>query len=160
MANPLLPVRGAFAESERALILERQREGIAAKARGVYTGRAPAPTAEFGVTRQTVHNYLHAPRRNDHDRSHRSPPHGRGSPAAFGLCLELLPDPVHILPTAIATGPPPRPRAPEKAYADTALHPPADYAVELSSSAPQNTEQPAQSTPPPHPTHSFTAPVR
>ncbi|WP_039827568.1 recombinase family protein [Nocardia testacea] len=80
MANLLLSVMGAFAEFERALILERQREGIAAaKVRGAYTGRAPALAteqitqlrdraaagesksvlaAEFGVTRQTVYNYL------------------------------------------------------------------------------------------------------
>ena len=46
MANLLLSVMGAFAEFERALILERQREGIAAaKQRGVYTGRKPALTA-------------------------------------------------------------------------------------------------------------------
>lgn len=83
MANLLLSVMGAFAEFERALILERQREGIAAaKARGAYTGRAPALTgdqiaqlreraaagesksvlaAEFGITRQTVYNYLRTP---------------------------------------------------------------------------------------------------
>lgn len=82
MANLLLSVMGAFAEFERALIPERQREGIAAaKARGAYTGRAPALTteqitqlraraeagesksvlaAEFGITRQTVYNYLRA----------------------------------------------------------------------------------------------------
>ncbi len=42
MATLLLSVMGAFAEFERALILERQREGItAAKHRGVYTGRNP-----------------------------------------------------------------------------------------------------------------------
>lgn len=74
---------GAFAGFERALILERQREGIAAaKARGAYTGRAPALTAEqveklrarveagesksvlaaeLGITRQTVYNYLRDP---------------------------------------------------------------------------------------------------
>jgi DNA invertase Pin-like site-specific DNA recombinase len=47
MATLLLSVVGAFAEFERALILERQREGIAmAKQRGVYTGRKPALTAE------------------------------------------------------------------------------------------------------------------
>ena len=47
MATLLLSVMGAFAEFERALILERQREGIAAaKQRGVYTGRKPALTAE------------------------------------------------------------------------------------------------------------------
>src|SRR5205823_12245707 len=76
MANLLLSVMGAFAEFERALILERQREGIAvAKQRGVYTGRKPALTAaqaqhlreraaagerksvlarEFGISRETV----------------------------------------------------------------------------------------------------------
>jgi DNA invertase Pin-like site-specific DNA recombinase len=80
MATLLLSVMGAFAEFERALILERQREGIAAaKQRGVYTGRAPALTAEqahqlreraaagqrksalakeFGVSRETVYAYL------------------------------------------------------------------------------------------------------
>ncbi|PPJ36554.1 transposase [Nocardia nova] len=80
MANLLLSVMGAFAEFERALILERQREGIAAaKTRGVYTGRKPALTpeqaqqlrdraaagepksalaTEFGVSRETVYNYL------------------------------------------------------------------------------------------------------
>lgn len=78
----LLNVMGAFAEFERALILERQREGIAAaKRRGVYTGRKPALTAEqarqvrqraaagepkaalareFGVSRETVYSYLRA----------------------------------------------------------------------------------------------------
>ena len=80
MANLLLSVMGAFAEFERALILERQREGItAAKQRGVYTGRKPALTTEqaqqlreraaagerksalaqeFGISRETVYNYL------------------------------------------------------------------------------------------------------
>ncbi|MFI5541571.1 recombinase family protein [Nocardia sp. NPDC051900] len=80
MANLLLSVMGAFAEFERALILERQREGIAAaKTRGAYTGRKPALTAEqaaqlraraaggepkaalakeFGVSRETVYAYL------------------------------------------------------------------------------------------------------
>ncbi|MEU2043656.1 recombinase family protein [Nocardia niwae] len=80
MANLLLSVMGAFAEFERALILERQREGIAAaKARGAYTGRKPALTTEqadqlraraaggeskaalakeFGISRETVYSYL------------------------------------------------------------------------------------------------------
>ncbi|OBA65089.1 transposase [Nocardia sp. 852002-20019_SCH5090214] len=80
MANLLLSVMGAFAEFERALILERQREGIAAaKTRGVYTGRKPALTTEqaaqlreraaagesksvlakdFGISRETVYAYL------------------------------------------------------------------------------------------------------
>ena len=40
MANLMLSVMGAFAEFERALIRERQREGIAlAKQRGAYRGR-------------------------------------------------------------------------------------------------------------------------
>jgi DNA invertase Pin-like site-specific DNA recombinase len=52
MANLMLSVMGAFAEFERALIKERQREGIAlAKQRGVYTGRkralSPAQVAEL-----------------------------------------------------------------------------------------------------------------
>jgi DNA invertase Pin-like site-specific DNA recombinase len=80
MATLLLSGMGAFAEFERALILERQREGIAAaKQRGVYTGRKPALTAaqaeqlreraaggarksalakEFGISRETVYSYL------------------------------------------------------------------------------------------------------
>jgi len=80
MATLLLSVMGAFAEFERALILERQREGIAAaKQRGVYTGRKPALTVaqaqqlreraaagerksvlakEFGISRETVYSYL------------------------------------------------------------------------------------------------------
>jgi DNA invertase Pin-like site-specific DNA recombinase len=40
MANLMLTVKGAFAEFERSLIRERQREGIApAKQRGAYKGR-------------------------------------------------------------------------------------------------------------------------
>ena len=80
MANLMLSVMGAFAEFERALIRERQREGIAlAKQRGVYRGRqkslAPeraaqlrqrvrsgerkAPLArEFGISRETLYQYL------------------------------------------------------------------------------------------------------
>jgi DNA invertase Pin-like site-specific DNA recombinase len=43
MANLLLSVMGAFAEFERALIRERQREGIdLARQRGVYKGRKRA----------------------------------------------------------------------------------------------------------------------
>ena len=82
MANLLLSVMGAFAEFERALIRERRAEGIAAaKARGVYKGRrrslAPgqvrdlidratageAKTAlakDFGISRETVYQYLRA----------------------------------------------------------------------------------------------------
>jgi DNA invertase Pin-like site-specific DNA recombinase len=80
MASLLLSVMGAFAEFERALIKERQREGIAlAKQRGAYRGRnkALSPTAaaqlrsriaegvskakvarEFGISRQTLYQYL------------------------------------------------------------------------------------------------------
>ena len=80
MANLLLSVMGAFAEFERALIRERQREGIAlAKQRGVYRGRkkalSPGQAAElcrrvasgerkaklareFGISRETLYQYL------------------------------------------------------------------------------------------------------
>lgn len=45
MSNLLLSIMGAFAEFERALIRERQKEGIAlAKRKGVYKGRKPALT--------------------------------------------------------------------------------------------------------------------
>jgi DNA invertase Pin-like site-specific DNA recombinase len=82
MANLLLNVMGAFAEFERSLIRERQREGIAlAKTRGVYQGRtrsldaaraaelrekaaAGVPKAalarDFGINRETVYAYLRA----------------------------------------------------------------------------------------------------
>jgi len=80
MANLMLSVMGAFAEFERSLLRERQREGIAlAKKRGAYRGRkkslpqeqvdelhrrvaageAKAKLArEFGVSRETVYEYL------------------------------------------------------------------------------------------------------
>lgn len=80
MANLLLNMLGAVAEFERALILERQREGIAiAKAAGVYRGRKPSLTPEkvvelrqradagekkatlareYGISRETVYSYL------------------------------------------------------------------------------------------------------
>jgi len=83
MANLLLSVMGAFAEFERALIRERQREGISlAKQRGVYRGRKKAlsesrieellrrienrePKAglarEFGISRATLYEYLRTP---------------------------------------------------------------------------------------------------
>jgi len=80
MAQLMLSVMGAFAEFERALLRERQREGIVlAKQRGVYRGRKKALTAEqvqvlrqraqagetktalaqaFGISRETVYQYL------------------------------------------------------------------------------------------------------
>ncbi|HSX37523.1 MAG TPA: recombinase family protein [Chlamydiales bacterium] len=80
MATLLLNVMGSFAEFERSLIKERQREGIAlAKARGVYSGGKPKLSIEqvaelkakivqgvskarvardFGITRETVYQYL------------------------------------------------------------------------------------------------------
>ena len=82
MANLLLSVMGAFAEFERALLRERQREGIAlAKRRGVYRGRKKALSPEraaelrqratageqkaklareFGISRETLYQYLRA----------------------------------------------------------------------------------------------------
>jgi len=80
MSRLLLSVMGAFAEFERALIRERQREGIEiAKKAGVYKGRKPALTAdrieelkkrsasgekksalarEFGISRETLYQYI------------------------------------------------------------------------------------------------------
>lgn len=80
MANLLLSVMGAFAEFERALIRERQREGIAlAKRRGAYRGRKKSLNAEqtdqlikraaagepkavlareLGISRGTLYQYL------------------------------------------------------------------------------------------------------
>lgn len=56
MSNLLLNVMGAFAEFERSLMRERQREGIAlAKKAGVYTGRKPSLTpAEVAEIRKRV----------------------------------------------------------------------------------------------------------
>lgn len=70
----------SFAEFERSLIRERQREGLAlAKKKGVYRGRKPSLTAEqaqvlrkraapgeqkaalareFGVSRETLYQYI------------------------------------------------------------------------------------------------------
>ncbi len=80
MASLMLSVMGAFAEFERALINERQREGIAlAKKRGAYKGRkkslSQAEVAklrerlatgisktqvarEVGISRETLYQYL------------------------------------------------------------------------------------------------------
>jgi DNA invertase Pin-like site-specific DNA recombinase len=80
MPTLLLNMLGAFAEFERSLIKERQREGIAlAKAKGVYTGRKPTLSGEqvadlkerigmgvskakvarhFKISRETVYQYL------------------------------------------------------------------------------------------------------
>ena len=47
MAHLMLSVMGAFAEFERALLKERQKEGIAlARKRGAYKGRRPALSTE------------------------------------------------------------------------------------------------------------------
>lgn len=56
MANLMLSVMGAFAEFERALLKERQREGIAlAKQRGAYRGRKRSFTdADIAVLRSRV----------------------------------------------------------------------------------------------------------
>ncbi len=51
MSNLLLSVMGAFAEFERALLKERQKEGIAiAKAKGKYAGRKPTVTQDHVAT--------------------------------------------------------------------------------------------------------------
>ncbi len=81
MANLMLSVMGAFAEFERSLSKERQREGVAlAKARGAYKGRKKVLSEEkvealrkragdsaetkaqiardFGISRETLYQYL------------------------------------------------------------------------------------------------------
>jgi DNA invertase Pin-like site-specific DNA recombinase len=80
MSNLLLSVMGAFAQFERELIRERQREGIAiARREGKYTGRKPSLTSaraaelrrrvalgdskaglarEFGISRDTLYRYV------------------------------------------------------------------------------------------------------
>jgi DNA invertase Pin-like site-specific DNA recombinase len=79
MSRLLLSVMGAFAEFERTLLRERQREGITiAKRKGVYKGRKPslnpervqelrarialgekkaALAREFGISRETLYQY-------------------------------------------------------------------------------------------------------
>jgi len=76
----MLSVMGAFAEFERALIRERQREGIAlAKQRGAYQGRKKSLSAtdiadlphridagvkkaqiarDYGISRETLYQHL------------------------------------------------------------------------------------------------------
>jgi DNA invertase Pin-like site-specific DNA recombinase len=80
MANLMLSVMGAFAEFDRALIKERQREGIVlAKKRGAFKGRKKSLSQtevaeirrrieagtsksqiarEFGISRETLYKYL------------------------------------------------------------------------------------------------------
>ena len=80
MATLMLSVMGAFAEFERSLSRERQREGVAlAKQRGVYKGRkrslsdtdiaelrqrvAAGETKvkvarDYGISRDTLYEYL------------------------------------------------------------------------------------------------------
>lgn len=80
MATLMLSIMGAFAEFERALIRERQREGISlAKQRGAYRGRKRALSREtiaeirrkeqageakaalareYGISRETLYQYL------------------------------------------------------------------------------------------------------
>ncbi|MFM0303988.1 recombinase family protein [Paraburkholderia sediminicola] len=79
----MMTMLAGFAQFERALIRERQREGIAiAKANGVYKGRKPALTPEqittlreraangepkatiardLGISRETLYQYLRQP---------------------------------------------------------------------------------------------------
>ena len=80
MARLLLSIMGAFAEFERALIKERQKEGIAlAKNKGIYRGRKPVLSSsqipelkqkiaggfkqtalanQMGISRHTLYKYL------------------------------------------------------------------------------------------------------
>jgi DNA invertase Pin-like site-specific DNA recombinase len=83
MAKLMLSVMGAIHEFDRALIKERQREGITlAKKRGAYRGRKPALSPvqiadlkarvdagekkakiarEMGISRETLYQYLRQP---------------------------------------------------------------------------------------------------
>ena len=55
MSNLMFHMLGAFAEFERQLILERQKEGIAkAKERGVYAGRKAVNRPLFEQTRKLI----------------------------------------------------------------------------------------------------------
>jgi DNA invertase Pin-like site-specific DNA recombinase len=87
MANLMLSVMGAFAEFERALIRERQREGIAiAKERGAYRGRKKSLSEDqvvelrqrvavgqqkaaiarnLGISRETLYQYLRSAKHAD-----------------------------------------------------------------------------------------------
>ena len=80
LAELMMTMLGGFAQFERSIILERQREGIAvAKSNGAYKGRKPALKAEqvaqltaraaagekkavlareFGISRETLYRYL------------------------------------------------------------------------------------------------------
>lgn len=82
MSHLLLSMMGAFAEFERSLLLERQKDGIViAKSKGVYKGRKAVLTNDqiillkkldkqnnfkdrsnlaknFSISRQTLYNYL------------------------------------------------------------------------------------------------------
>ena len=82
MSKLLFNVLGSFAEFERSLISERQREGIAlARKQGKYKGRKPSLTSEqaadlrkraeagekkaalareFDISRETLYQYLRA----------------------------------------------------------------------------------------------------
>lgn len=82
MSILMLSMMASFAEFERSLILERQREGIAiAKQRGAYKGRKPSLTSvqaeqlrcrakqgekkaqlarAYGISRETLYSYLRA----------------------------------------------------------------------------------------------------
>ncbi len=54
MANLMLSVMGTFAEFERALIKERQRQGITlAQQRGAYRGRKKTLTPRAGRRART-----------------------------------------------------------------------------------------------------------
>lgn len=93
IAKLMLSVMGAFAEFERALIRERQLEGIAlAKKRGAYRGRKKSLSPvqaeelqrrvvegevkaqlarEFGISRETLYQYLREDRSKDPSQSSR-----------------------------------------------------------------------------------------
>jgi DNA invertase Pin-like site-specific DNA recombinase len=102
MATFMLSILGSVAEFERELIRERQREGIAlAKRRGAYRGRKrvlsgeqaeelrrragggekkAALAREFGISRETLYQYLRQGTTEAEPRPHESPPPGAPRP--------------------------------------------------------------------------------
>jgi DNA invertase Pin-like site-specific DNA recombinase len=114
MANLLLSVMGAFAEFERSLIRERQREGIElAKKRGAYRGRRRSLTddqvaelrrraeegvpkaalaRELGVSRETFYQYLRTA--SSGSGAAEKPPAAASARHAYGGPCHREPDPL------------------------------------------------------------------
>jgi DNA invertase Pin-like site-specific DNA recombinase len=120
ISHLMLSMLGAFAQFERTLIRERQREGIElAKAKGVYKGRKAALTAEqaaqlqarvtegetkaavarnFGISRETLYQYLRSGTAQDGLTKVQGPKSRTEAPAdSFNLSLGARIAPVRLL---------------------------------------------------------------